>query len=231
VADGVKVYQVIRSKRRKKTMTLQITREGKVVIRTPLRTLDGEIERFFHSRQGWIEKKLNGKEMREDLAGKPREFVTGEEFFYLGDAYPLEISDSNGARKALILSRGKFLLARDKESQAKEMFVTWYRERAREVIEERVGFWGSRFGLTPSRITITSSWHRYGSCSAVNSLSFSWRLLMAPYPVIDYVIVHELAHIREKNHSKKFWRYLEGLMPAYETQKRWLRENSHLLRL
>jgi hypothetical protein len=212
-------------------MTLQITREGKVVIRTPLRTPDDEIERFFRSRRAWIEKKLNGKEMREDMAGKPREFVAGEEFYYLGDPYPLEISDVNGVRMKLLLSRGKFLLPGEKASQAKEVFVKWYRERAREVIGERVRFWGSRFGLTPTGITITSSWQRYGSCSAKNSLSFSWRLLMAPYPVIDYIIVHELAHIKEKNHSKRFWRYLECLMPGYETQKRWLRENSHLLRL
>jgi hypothetical protein len=212
-------------------MTLLITREGRVVIRTPLRTPDSEIERFFHSREAWIERKLNGREMWEESAVKPRQFIAGEEFFYLGDAYPLEISDSNGARKALTLSHGKFLLSRERASQAKEVFVKWYRENAREVIEERVRFWGSRFSLTPTGITITGSWQRYGSCSAKNSLSFSWRLLMAPYPVIDYIIVHELAHIKEKNHSKNFWRYLEGLMPGYETQKRWLRENSYLLRL
>ncbi|MBP1745893.1 MAG: metal-dependent hydrolase [Deltaproteobacteria bacterium] len=212
-------------------MTLQITREGKVVIRTPLRTPNSEIERFFHSRQVWIAKKINGKEIQEEWSVQPREFMAGDEFFYLGDPYPLELAESNGTRKALILSRGKFLLAREKASQAKELFVKWYRERAREVFGERVYFWSSRFSLTPTGVTITSSWQRYGSCSAKNSLSFSWRLLMAPYPVIDYIIVHELAHIKEKNHSKKFWQYLESLMPDYETQKRWLRENSHLLRL
>jgi hypothetical protein len=231
VGDGVEAYQVIRSKERKKTMTLLITREGRVVIRVPLRTPVSEIDRFFNSRRAWIAKKLTGRETQERIEVKPREFIPGEEFFYLGDAYPLEISDSNGARKALILSHGRFLLARDKVGQAKELFVRWYRERAREVLEERVGFWGYRFGLTPSGITITSSWQRYGSCSAKNSLSFSWRLIMAPYPVIDYIITHELAHIKEKNHSKKFWSYLRTLMPGYETQKRWLRENSHLLRL
>lgn len=212
-------------------MTLQITREGKVVIRTPLRTPDAEIERFFHSRQLWIAKKLRGKEIQEELSVKPRQFIAGEEFFYLGDPYQLVIAESNGARKALILALGTFQLASEKESQAKELFVKWYRERAKEVFGERVRFWSSRFDLIPTGITITSAWQRYGSCSAKNSLSFSWRLLMAPYPVIDYIIVHELAHIKEKNHSKKFWNYLRSLLPGYEAQKRWLRENSHLLRL
>lgn len=229
--QGITTYQVLRSKRRKKTMTLQITREGSVVIRAPLRTPNSEIDRFFHSRRPWIAKKLNGREMGKELAVKPRLFIAGEEFYYLGDAYPLEISDSNGSRKALALSHGKFVLAGEKVSQGKEVFVKWYRERAREVIEERVQFWSYRFGLTPAGIKITGSWQRYGSCSPKNSLSFSWRLLMAPYPVIDYIIAHELAHIKEKNHSKKFWNYLKTLLPEYEAQKLWLKENSYLLRL
>lgn len=228
--DSTKTYKVIRSRKRKKTMTLQITREGNVVIRTPFLTPDYEIERFFYSRQTWIARKLNGKELEEEIGGRPREFAAGEEFFYLGDPYPLEITESNGNRQALILSRGKFLLAREKTSQAKELFVKWYRKRAREVIKERVRIWSNRFDLIPTRITITSAWQRYGSCSAKNSLSFSWRLIMAPYAVIDYIIIHELSHIKEKNHSKKFWRFLEGLMPGYKIQKGWLRENSHLLR-
>jgi len=212
-------------------MTLLITRDGKVVIRAPSRTPDSEIDRFFHSRRAWIARKLTGREAQEQIEVKPRQFIAGEEFYYLGDAYPLEVSDSNGSRKPLILSHGKFVLVSDKLPQAKEEFTKWYKQRAREVIEERVRFWGARFDLVPAGITITSSWQRYGSCSAKNTLSFSWRLLMAPYPVIDYIIAHELAHIREKNHSKRFWNFLGTLMPGYEEQKHWLRENSHLLRL
>lgn len=231
MTDSITAFKVIRSKRRKKTMTLQITREGYVVIRVPLKTPDNEVERFFNSRQAWIAKKLNGKEMKEEIGGKPREFIAGEEFFYLGNLYPLEMTESNDTRKALTLSCGKFQLVREKASQAKELFAKWYRDRAREVIEERVRFWGSRFGLVPTGITITGAWQRYGSCSAKNRLSFSWRLMMAPYEVIDYIIAHELAHIKVKNHSRKFWIYLQGLMPDYRAQKQWLRENSHLLRL
>jgi len=231
MTDSITAFKVIRSKRRKKTMTLQITRDGNVVIRVPLKTPDSEVESFFYSRRAWIARKLNGKEIREEIEAKPREFIAGEEFFYLGNPYPLEITEAKDTRKALTLSHGKFLLAREKVSQAKELFVKWYRNRAREVIEERVRFWGSRFGLIPKGVTITGAWQRYGSCSAKNRLSFSWRLMMAPYMVIDYIIAHELAHIKEKNHSKKFWIYLEGLMPDYRTQKQWLRENSHLLRL
>ena len=231
MADGTRTYKVIRSKNRKKTMTLQITSEGYVVMRTPLRTPDSEIERFFHSRKAWIAKKIKAVEMDKELQDNPRNFAEGENFFYLGDSYPLEITESNGVRKPLMLSHGKFLLTREKAPYAKELFVKWYRNRAREVIGDRVRFWSTRFDLVPTRITITSAWQRYGSCSAQNSLSFSWRLIMAPHEVIDYIIIHELAHIKEKNHTVRFWQYLESLMPEYKNQRHWLRENSHMFRL
>lgn len=229
--DSVESFTVIRSRRRSKTMTLQITREGNIIIRVPLKTPDTEVERFFSSRKAWIARKRSGKETGDERENTPRKFMTGEEFFYLGNPYPLEMTESNSSRKSLILARGKFVLARKRASQAKELFIQWYRERAREVIGERVRFWGNRFNLIPTGITITSAWQRYGSCSADNRLSFSWRLILAPYQVIDYIIIHELAHIQVKNHSQKFWIYLESLMPEYRTQKRWLKENSHLLRL
>lgn len=229
--DSIESFEVIRSGCRKKTMALQITREGNVVIRVPLKTPDSEVERFFFSRQAWIARKRYEKEMREERESKPREFMTGEEFLYLGTPYPLEMTESNGSRISLILARGKFMLARKKASQAKELFIKWYRERAREVIEERVCFWGTRFGLIPTGITITGARQRYGSCSAKNRLSFSWRLILAPCQVIDYIVIHELAHIKVKNHSRKFWIYLERLMPEYRTRRQWLNENGHLLRL
>lgn len=212
-------------------MTLLITREGMVVIRAPFRTPDSEIDHFYQSKRSWIAKKLTGRETREGFVVRQKQFVAGEEFYYLGDAYPLEISDSNTSRNAVTLIHGKFVLPSERQPYAKDEFTKWYKQRAREVIGERVRFWSSRFDLTPAGVTITGSWHRYGSCSPKNRLSFSWRLIMAPYPVIDYIIAHELAHIREKNHSRKFWTYLATLVPDYKTQKLWLNQNSHLLRL
>lgn len=231
MADGTRTYKIIRSKNRKKTMTLQITSEGNVVIRTPLRTPDSETEHFFQSRKIWIAKKIKAREVDREIQDSPRNFTEGEKFYYLGGSYPLEITEPNGVRAPLILTHGKFLLTREKAPHAKELFVKWYRNRAREIIGDRVRFWSTCFDLVPTGITITSAWQRYGSCSAQNSLSFSWRLIMAPYEVIDYIIIHELAHIKEKNHTEQFWRHLESLMPEYKKQRHWLRENSHMFRL
>jgi predicted metal-dependent hydrolase len=109
------------------------------------------------------------------------------------------------------------------------MFREWYRQRARQIFPERVGFYARRLDLAWKGIRITSARTRYGSCSADNRLSFSFRLVMAPYDVIDYIVVHELAHIKIKNHSKRFWEYIGKVMPDYRQRKEWLAKKGYLL--
>jgi hypothetical protein len=96
-------------------------------------------------------------------------------------------------------------------------------------MEERIRHYSGMIGLYPDRLRISNARFRWGSCSRDNSLSFSWRLAMAPSLIIDYVVVHELAHIKEKNHSRSFWALVETMMPDYRKHRHWLKENGHLL--
>mgnify|MGYP003830170425 FL=1 len=220
---------MVRSKKRKKTITLTVRQDGKIVIHAPYRTPMKEIDGFFESKKAWVQDKLAEQERRKGAEGEKKQFAPGELFLYLGDFYPLEIRDTDGAHQPLVLLYGVFLLDRDKVETAREHFVRWYRKRAGEVIAERLGRWIRHLQLVPEGITITGAQHRYGSCSSKNRLSFSWRLIMAPYEVIDYVIVHELAHIKEKNHSRRFWDVVASVFPDYRKQRGWLRENNHLM--
>jgi predicted metal-dependent hydrolase len=219
-------YRIVRSKMRKRTMTLKVERNGAVVILVPERTPDEEINRFFRSKVPWIARKL--KEYK-DVIGRtePRRYVTGERFLYLGEEYPLEVIEGRSAK--LTLYRGTFRLCNDHNADGREMFREWYRQRARQIFPERVGFYGRRLDMTWKGIRITSARTRYGSCSSDNRLSFSLRLVMAPYDVIDYIVVHELAHIKIKNHSKRFWEYIGKVMPDYKRRKEWLAKKGYLL--
>ena len=220
-------YQIVRSKNRKRTMTLKVERNGTVVILVPDKTPKEEIHRFFRSRVSWIARKL--KEYRDLIgkAGGPRRYVTGERFLYLGEEYPLEVIEGKSAK--LTLYRGVFRLCSDHNADGREMFRAWYRERARQIFLERVSFYGRHLHLSWKGIRITSARTRYGSCSSDDRLSFSFRLVMAPYDVIDYIVVHELAHIRIKNHSKRFWEYIGEVMPDYKRRKEWLATRGYLL--
>ena len=105
----------------------------------------------------------------------------------------------------------------------------WYRQRASELIPERVQYFAEQLGLEYQRVRISNAKRIWGSCSPKNSLSFSWRLAMAPIKVVDYIVVHELTHIVHKNHGKLFWRRVAKTIPNHKELRQWLRDNEHLL--
>jgi predicted metal-dependent hydrolase len=219
-------YLLIRSKKRKKTLMLKIERDGRVVMRVPYHTPERDIDKFFKEKLPWVKKKINEK---QDIMGgeeNQKQYIAGEKFLYLGEHYPLELREPGSGRYRLALSHGTFYLDGDCLPQARDLFVKWYKERAQEIFTERVNYYSKKLKLYPKEIRISSAKRRYGSCSMSNMLSFTFRLIMAPYSMIDYVIVHELAHIKIKNHSQRFWKYMEEVMPEYRKCKKWLKEHS-----
>jgi len=222
-------YELIRSRKRRRTISLQVKEGGRVVIRAPFHTPKWEIERFIERKHSWIVGKLSEKEKQAKQAQKP--FLPGEKFLYLGERYPLEIRESHHKESPLRLLFGNFVLQKDCVENARDLFVEWYKKEAEEKIAERINYYSRNVHLFPKGIRITSAKSRWGSCSRDNRLSFSWRIVMASLAVMDYILIHELVHIREKNHSEKFWATLESILPDYRKHRLWLRENGHLLEL
>jgi predicted metal-dependent hydrolase len=224
-------YSLVRSKERKKTISLRIMPDGKIIMRAPYRTPREEIDSFFQSKRDWVQRKLLERENlpRKDNAGS-KEFVPGEKFLYLGEWYPLEIHSKNGRKTPLTLLWSTFILDDERADEARTLFIKWYREEAKRLFTDRVNHYSKKLNLSAKSIGVTGARCRYGSCSPVNDLSFTWRLIMAPLAIIDYVIIHELVHIRVKNHSRRFWETVESFMPDYKMHKSWLRNNNHLLK-
>ena len=168
-------YRVIRSRR--KTISLQITPTGEVIVRCPLRMREGDIRTFVESKEAWLR-----SHMPKDIQPKLTE---------------AEIRALAG--------------------------------RAVTVIPERVRFFAPQMGVTCGRITIRSQKTRWGSCSTKGNLNFNCLLMMAPPEVLDYVVVHELCHRKEMNHSARFWAEVERVCPEYKTPKKWLKEHGNAL--
>jgi predicted metal-dependent hydrolase len=222
-------YQLIRSRKRRKTISLHIKEDGEIVVYAPYHTPKGEIEEFLKERESWIVKKISEQEKSTREAEKA--FIPGEKFLYLGEWYPLEIGDNHHKDHPLKLSFGKFILDKDYIEEAKDLFIQWYKREAKEKIVRRIDYYSNRLQLFPKGTKITSAKYRWGSCSRDNRLSFSWRIIMAPLSIIDYILIHELVHIKEKNHSKRFWSYLESVLPEYRKPRLWLKKNGHSLQL
>jgi len=222
-------YYLTRSKKRRRTISLHIEEDGRIVVQAPYHSPKWEIEKFVKEKQSWIVKKISEKENRVKEAEKA--YLPGEKFLYLGEWYPLEIQESNNKEPHLKLSFGKFTLQKDYIEGARDLFIQWYKREAKEKVLGRINYYSHRLHLFPKTVRITSARSRWGSCSRDNRLSFSWRVIMASLAVIDYILIHELAHIREKNHSRRYWTYLESVLPDYRKHRLWLKENGHLLQL
>jgi predicted metal-dependent hydrolase len=219
----VKIDQIVRTKR--KTIALIVRPDGSLLVRAPLRASNRSIQEFVEKNTRWIEK--TRARIKAVVPPPPKQYVPGEEFEYLGNAYPLEIVASQ--RKSLLLEEGKFKLAASVQDKAALVFERWYKERARQILSERVDFFAQQHGFQYSKIGITSARTRWGSCSASGALNFSWRLIQAPIEAVDYVVIHELVHTLIHDHSKKFWKRLEQSMPDYRERRKWLKSNGHRL--
>jgi len=216
-------YELVRSDR--KSITITIDRDSKVIVNAPKNLNEEEIEKYIYKKRLWIWEKLAIKKSdNEDIFEK--KFVSGESFSYLGRSYRLQIIEGNDDLK---LKSGWFILGRRKQSKAKEIFKDWYSNHLKNKIEERLELICKEKKIKKPTFRIMELGFRWGSCTKEGSLNFNWKIAMAPLSIIDYVIVHEIVHLKEHTHNEKFWKELSKLMPNYLEKKEWLRLNGHKL--
>ncbi len=218
-------YQIMRSKRR--SIGLQITKQAELVVRAPFFVSERMIEQVIREKSKWIER--TQARIRASAAfASPKKFEEGERFSFLGETYSLKFVD--GAKERLELNE-TFDLAREFIKWAPDIFETWYRKRAIHYLEPLVQEHAARLDVRYKKIKINGSQGRWGSCSADGNLNFTWRLMMAPRDVIRYVAAHEVAHLKEQNHSARFWKVVAFLDPDYRKQEIWLKKHGNQLSL
>jgi predicted metal-dependent hydrolase len=217
----IQIDKLVRSKRR--TLSLIVETDGTLTVRAPARMQETDIRKFIETKAEWIKQKQAEARKAAPVA---RQYLDGETFLYLGREIPLQLVPD--ARPALVMDR-VFKLSRSAQGRAASVFETWYKKQARAVLTERVEFYARKYGFDVEKVRISSARTRWGSCSAKKTLSFTWRLVMAPPDVIDYVVVHELCHLRELNHSRAFWAQVEAILPGYKAQRKWLKANGRFL--
>lgn len=170
----------------RKTLALQITREGSLVIRAPIHTNKDYIQKFILQKKDWIEKTI-----QKVLHHKSKQT--------------------------------DFTISVDQKKE--------YKKLSREVLVDRLVHWSRVMNLQYTSFRLSSAKTRWGSCSGKNSINLNWRLVMTPAEVIDYVVIHELAHIKQKNHSVKFWEIVQTYDPLWKQRRKWLRENQGIIRV
>lgn len=207
------LYTLVRSRR--KTVAIHITGSAAVEVRAPLKMAKSEIDRLVESKEKWI---LTHLALREQRNSEKSAFTLsyGGVVSLCGTAFPILAKD--GARAGF---DGKcfFLPPGLSPDHIKNAVIMTYKTAAKSILKQKTAAYAERMGVSPAAVKITGAKTRWGSCSGRNSINFSWRLVMADEDVVDYVIVHELAHILEHNHSPRFWAVVESVLPDYKQRR------------
>lgn len=231
-----------RSKRT--TACLRIQPDGTVEVRGPRLMTDAFVRNFVETKADWILQKR--REVAEHQSKKrTHTYQSGDRFLYLGEEYVLTLVAAGRKRVELVCSeadneltescdenesgeRGKRLILnttsfepRNIEKQLKE----WYKKQAMEYISARVSYYAQMIPGEHAGITMENRKGRWGSCSSTRELTFNWRLILAPPEIIDYVVVHELCHLKHMDHSPAYWKAVGNVLADYKERREWLKEN------
>ncbi len=214
-------YTLKRSKR--KTLGISILPDGTVRVSAPMRLSKTTIEAMVENKRAWIEDKQ--KEFAMQGGQTPIfSFQEGQPLFFLGQCYPLHICGETDRQKEFYFDGKGFLLFGPAMPYAKDLTVKWYKKQANDYLQQQVPVWAKRMGILYRCVKITSAKGRWGSCNSRGNLNFPWRLLFLPPELIEYIIVHELCHCIELNHSQHFWRLVEAALPDYTVRRAELRQ-------
>ena len=225
--DELISLEIVRKTRMKNTY-LRVTSKG-VIVSTNKRTPLKEIENFVFSKSSWLSKHLKAMALQEEKSA----IVSGNRVYFLGQTYTLEIYQESQLKKATVNFEMRkcsiYLPYEYKHSELEELLNLFYKQEAQKKIPKMVETWSNKMGLTPSGIGFRKAKRRWGSCSSQNSISFNYYLMKLPLSCIVYVVVHELAHIEEKNHSKSFWKLVENYLSDYKEREKELREFERII--
>jgi len=199
-----------------------------VIVHAPTSVSDKRIAEVVESKRQWIYEKVKHEQKYTERPHPPgKELVSGESALYLGRNYRIELVDDEA--KSGIRFDHKFFIPRGAEAKRKEVLREWYKAKAAEKIKPRARRHARELGARFAECRIVDNRYRWGSCTVKDNVNLNWRLIKAPMFVIDYVIVHELAHLLEANHTPRFWNIVRSQISTMDKAKQWLKEHGQIL--
>lgn len=212
-------YAIRRSGRRG-TVAVAVEPSGEVLLTAPTGVPVGRLDRVVHQKARWI---VDRRRRVQALPAKlpTREFITGETFHYLGRQHRLKVrTGAHGVR----LHRGCLEVSvdgpqHDRADRVRAALVAWYRLQATRRLHDRVTFWAEKVGVDVPALLVREQQKRWGSCDPSGVVRLNWRIMQAPTALVDYVVVHELVHLRHRDHGPAYWRAVGQVMPDYEARR------------
>ncbi len=208
----------------RKTLSMRVTKLGKLIISAPYRCSQARIDAFIQDKAAWIRKQQAA--MAKTAIPLPPEHLEGYEFPLLGKQ--AKITLVAGTRVGYDAERGIIYLPKER---SKERLVAWLKQNAKRIFTEVTARQAARMGTDYKSVGVTSARTRWGACSADKSIRYTFRLLYCPKEMIEYVVVHELAHTKHLDHSPRFWAEVAKHLPDWKERRKWVKEHGILLEI
>ncbi len=229
------VYEIRKSPRAKR-LRLTVRPSGVEVV-VPSHTRDVEVQTFIDSHRGWIRGKVEKyRTLMADHPG-PERLRDGASISFRGEPTPLSVVEATRVHPKVVEGDGfrvelpTGLAPIEQECAVEQALTKHLKRQARDDASAAIERFGPPHGLVPSDLRIKDQKRLWGSCTATDVINLNWRLIMAPVEVLDYVVVHELCHLRHRHHQPPFWHAVGEVLPDYDRHRRWLKNNGHLLTL
>lgn len=211
-------------KTNRQTMSLSIERNGTIIVRAPSKMKDEQIKKFITERQGWLASKLLEIKTNQDNNSK---IISYEQFLLFGNKYELKIADV----KKIEVYNGQIIIPKKDENRVLTAVINFYKKQAKQIFLERINYLQQVMKINPKSVKLSNSSGRWGACNSRGSITINWRVVMLSPECIDYVLVHEMCHLVEMNHSKRFWGLVATFLPNFNDLRKSIKNYSFLLEL
>ena len=217
----------------RRTLTIAVDEHAKVSVASPFAMKEREIHDFIHEKARWILARINEAEQNRNILSQ-KEFDDGHEFLFLGKKYKVRVNESDVKRSRIVfdvligwsVDIPKGLSPKESQAQVKQKMLQWYRAQAKEILGSRIFHYSRLIEVEPKKIAIRTQKRLWGCCDYnTQTIHLNWQIILSPFKVIDYVVVHELCHLIIPSHSRRFWKKVAKVMPDFERYRRWLKIN------
>lgn len=225
-----KIPYKIRKSPNRSSLALSINNSKELIVKIPKNSDVSRIENFLERKKSWVVEKMSEID-EQSQKPKEKEFLSGEKFLYKGRRYRLKVEESNIQDAIIEMKGGKFYIKAPKKLDSEErrekikgVIRAWYKKKAKSTYPPKVKHFSSKIGVDYGDVLIEDPKNEWGNVKN-NDIRLHWKTIMAPVHIQDYLIVHELAHLREETHSEEFWNVVGSVLPDYKKRKEWLRIN------
>ena len=214
----------------RRTLSIGIDEQARVQVSVPFRTPLQEIHAFLTEKAAWIEKCIRMAKANQEVLSE-KKYEHGAQFLFLGKKFPLSVAEDNLKRSRIEFDSQGWRISLpqglgNKAELVQQKLRQWYKTQAQEILGAKAFQFARDIGVAPKSIQIRNQKRLWGCCDwNKQSITLNWQIILAPIPVVDYVIIHELCHLIHPNHGKRFWNKVGKYMPHYQENRKWLRDN------